>query len=75
MQAEILKIFITHGIKAKIRMTDGLIGFLPEENQEKAKLIRHDLMKAAYGAMGEILNNGQQNEEANKSSHTKITID
>ena len=75
MKADILRTFITYGIKTKIKITDRLIEFLPEENQEKAKSIRLVLMQATHAAMGEVLNCEQQNGEIENSRPSKINID
>jgi len=75
MQVDIFKTFISQGIKTKIKITDCMIDFLPEESQENAKSIRLALMEATYGAMGEMLSGEQQNREIDKPLQTKINID
>jgi len=75
MKADILRTFITYGIRTKIKMTDRLIEFLPEENQEKVKSVRLVLMQATHAAMGEVLNCEQQDGKIENSRPTKINID
>jgi len=75
MKADILRTFITYGIKTKIKMSDRLIELLPEENQEKAKSIRLVFMQATHEAMGEVLNCEQQYGETEKPRQMKINID
>jgi len=75
MKADILRTFITFGIKTKIKMSDRLIEFLPEENQEKAKSIRLAFMQATHAAMGEVLNCEQQASKTENPRPIKISID
>jgi len=75
MKADILRTFITYGIKTKIKMTDCLIEYLPKENQEKAKSLKLVLMQATHAAIDEVLNCEQQNGETENPRPTKINIE
>ena len=79
MRTEVLNTLFTHGIKTKIRIADCMIGFLPEDKQQKIKSVGRALMKTTYAAMGEMLKNESQdqgqNGAMNNPQQRKINID